>query len=79
VKVGTRVRISQDLLNHTHGRSKETVELDTQGPSVLLMSEPLFKAPQEMRDRASRTKESEFDAGPEWEGDTVDAAGSIHS
>ena len=45
VKVETRVRVSQYLLDHAHGRSKETVELDTPNP----LTESLFKAREEMR------------------------------
>ncbi len=56
VTVETRVRVSQYLLDHAHGRAKETVEMDT-GPSAVTMSDSMYEAVQKMRaDAGARTK-----------------------
>jgi hypothetical protein len=57
VKVETRVRISQYLLDHAHGRAKETVEVDKPGPKYPEMDLAMLEAMLAMR-RAAVEKQA---------------------
>ena len=48
VKVETRVRAAQWLLEQTHGKAKETREIDAPNP-VLMVPQPLVDALKKMR------------------------------
>jgi Family of unknown function (DUF5681) len=56
VKVETRVRIIEFVLNHAHGRPKETVEMAQDGPQYPDMDIPVLQRMLEMRQRALTQK-----------------------
>jgi len=64
VKTETRVRVSMYLLDHAHGRAKETVEMDKPGPKYPEMDTVMLEAMLTLR-KAALAKHKELLALPQ--------------
>ena len=51
-KIETRLRAAQYVLDHTHGRAKESVEVENTRPVVVFTPQPIVEWQQEMRKQA---------------------------